>query len=194
MDAPTVVLSASDVKQWHYCPRVVYYHYFLPVRRATAKMAEGKLAQGETEEREARRTLHAYGLQEGRRHFDVALRSPRLGLAGRLDLLLEMPHEVIPVDFKNTEGGVGLNHRYQLAAYALLVEDVWRRPVRRGFVYLIPEKRAVEVVVTSSLRRRVHADLERIRAMLAAEALPAPTRVRARCTDCEFRAHCNDIG
>lgn len=188
-----VILNASDLKQWRYCRRVVYYHYFRPSRRATAKMDEGKLAEAEAEELEARRTLRAYGLEEGKRTFHPLLRSQRLGLIGKPDLVIEAPHEVVPVDFKNTEEGVGLNHHYQLTTYALLVEDCWSRPVRRGFIYLVPAKRAVEVTITPSLRRAAHLDMARIREMLASEAFPTATRLRGRCVDCEFRNLCNDV-
>jgi CRISPR-associated exonuclease Cas4 len=156
-------------------------------------MAEGKLEHQRTAELEERRSLRAYGLTDGARHFDVMLTSERLGLRGRLDMIIETPAEVIPVDFKNSEGKVGLNHKYQLTAYALLVEEAWRRPVRRGFIYLVPQKRAQEVRITSNMRGWVHKALREIRAMLSAEATPPPTRVRSRCIDCEFRNLCPDV-
>jgi len=107
------MLTVSDVKQYPYCPRIVYYTYLLPLRARpiTYKMAEGKLEHERTTELEERRSLRAYGLAEGVRHFDVALSSQRLGMSGRLDMVIETPAEVIPVDFKNSEGKVGLNHK-----------------------------------------------------------------------------------
>jgi CRISPR-associated exonuclease Cas4 len=97
------------------------------------------------------------------------------------------------VDFKDSAGPVGLNHRYQLTAYALLAEEVYGRPVRRGFIYRIPLRRAVEVPVRPGMRRFVHLGLRAMRGMIASEAMPPPTRHRGRCTDCEFRRYCNDI-
>ncbi|MBI1884779.1 MAG: CRISPR-associated protein Cas4 [Chloroflexi bacterium] len=189
------MLTVSDVKQYPYCPRIVYYTYLLPLRArpTTYKMLEGKLEHERTTELEERRSLRAYGLTEGVRHLDVALTSERLGLRGRLDMIIEALSEVIPVDFKNSEGRVGLNHKYQLTAYALLVEEAWRRPVRRGFIYLVPQKRAQEVRISSNMRGWVHKALREIRDTLAREATPAPTRVRSRCTDCEFRNLCPDV-
>jgi CRISPR-associated exonuclease Cas4 len=204
------MLTVSDVKQYPYCPRIVYYSYLLPLRArpTTYKMREGQRAHERLEELEERRSLRAYGLASGVRHFDVALTSERLGLSGRLDMVIETSpapgqrssHEVIPVDFKNTEGtapgtrsGVGLNHKYQLTAYALLVEEVWKRPVRRGFIYVALEKRAVEVRITANMRGWVRKALREIRAMLATETKPPATRVRARCKDCEFRNYCDDV-
>lgn len=128
------MLTVSDVKQYPYCPRIVYYSYLLPLRArpTTYKMEEGQRVHARTVELEERRSLRAYGLKDGVRHFDVKLESEKLGLRGNLDMVVETPSEVIPVDFKNSSG-IGLNHKYQLAAYALLVEEAWNRSVRRGF-------------------------------------------------------------
>ncbi len=188
-------LTVSDVKQYPYCPRIVYYTYLLPLRArpTTYKMAEGRLEHERLETLEERRSLRAYGLQEGIRHFDVALTSARLGLSGRLDMLIETPSELAPVDFKNSEGKVGLNHKYQLTAYSLLVEEARRRTVRRAFIYLVPLKKAIEVAITSNMRGWVNKALREIRASLAGEITPPPTRIRSRCTDCEFRNLCPEV-
>ncbi|MCL5076336.1 MAG: CRISPR-associated protein Cas4 [Chloroflexi bacterium] len=189
-----ITLTVSDVKQYSYCPRVVYFTYCLPLRRPTTyKMAEGKLEHEHIAELEQRRSLKAYGLAEGERQFNVNLYSKRLELSGKLDMVIETAGEVIPVDFKNTGGGVGLNHKYQLTAYALLVEDQWQKPVRRGFIYLAPQKKGQEVTITPNMRLFVKAALAKIRDMLERESMPPPTRRWARCVDCEFRNFCNDV-
>jgi CRISPR-associated exonuclease Cas4 len=191
---PPLMLTVSDVKQLGYCARIVYYTYLLGGRRPTTfKMAEGTRSHEEEGRRELRRSLRAYGLDSGERRFDVALRSERLGLSGRLDMVIESQREVLPVDFKNGTAPPGRNHRYQLTAYALLVEEAWRRPVRRGFIALIPARRTVPVAISPTMRAEVQREIAAIRAMIAAEQMPPPTRMRGRCTDCEFRPWCNDL-
>lgn len=190
----SVSLTVTDVKQWLYCRRIVFHSYLLGVRPPrTVAMAEGTRAHEDSEALERRRTLHAYGLADGERRFDVGGTAERLGLGARLDLLIVRQHEAIPVDFKDSRGPVGRNHAYQLAAYALIAEELAARSVRRGFIYLIPAKRAVEVPIRPGMRRFVQRALREMRAMLDAETLPPPTRHRGRCTDCEFRRFCNDI-
>jgi CRISPR-associated exonuclease Cas4 len=188
-----LTLTVTDVKNFVYCPRVVYFMYCLPQRPLTYKMAEGKLEHGRTEELEERRSLRAYGLTEGQREFKVHLASERLGLTGLLDMVVITVQEAIPVEFKNTTGPLGLNHKYQLVAYALLVEEQWDQPVRRGFVYRIPIKRSQELPITPNGRRFVLRALEQIRRLIATETMPLPTTRRGRCRDCEFRRFCNDL-
>lgn len=198
MDAATqaalVPLTVTDVKQWLYCRRIVFHSYLLGIPRPrTIAMDEGSRAHEEVEALERRRTLRSYGLADGERRFDLPATSQRLGLGARLDLLIVRDHEAIPVDFKDSRGPVGRNHAYQLAAYALIAEEVAGLPVRRGFIYLIQARRAVELRIRPGMRRFVRQAIAEIRAMLANETLPPPTRHRSRCTDCEFRRFCNDV-
>ncbi len=187
-------LTVTDVRQFVYCPRIVYYTRYLEMPQpVTYKMDEGKMQHQRSVELERRRSLRSYGLSEGERHFGVRLYSSRLGLSGLLDMVIETPTELIPVEFKHTTGDLGLSHKYQLTAYALLVEDERGRPVRRGFIYRIPEKIAVEVLITPNMRRHVQRILSEIRQMLIHGRQPAPTRRRGRCVDCEFRRLCGDV-
>ena len=102
-------------------------------------------------------------------------------------------NEIIPVDFKNTSGHTGLNHKYQLTGYALLVEDLWLKPVRRAFIYLVPQKKAEEIIIADNMRLFFKQTLVKIRDMIERESLPPPPRRQTHCTDCEFRNFCNDI-
>ena len=102
--SPPLTFNASDLRQYVYCRRVIYFRYCLPVRPPpTYKMAEGKLQHERVEELERRRSLRAYGLADGERVFDVRLASERLGVVGTLDMVVVRRHEVIPVEFKHTE-------------------------------------------------------------------------------------------
>lgn len=187
-------LRVSDLKQYHYCARVVYYQYVLPVdRKPTYKMDKGKAAQEEIEVLEARRKLKAYGLKEGKRTFNPWIKSHKLGLSGKLDLLIETDSELYPVDFKFTRGRPYKNHLYQLAGYAVILEDEWRKPVRKGFVYLIPAKDAVVFDITEEQKGECIGTLEVIRRMIREEDFPGPPSQRSKCADCEYQNYCRDI-
>ncbi|MFQ5433969.1 MAG: CRISPR-associated protein Cas4, partial [Anaerolineae bacterium] len=153
----------TDLKQYAYCPRILYYHAILPqVRPTTYKMAAGVAAHQEIEKREKRRLLRTYGLQKGERIFNVSLFDEELGLSGEIDLLIETAAELIPVDYKNSNRE-GHHYRLQLMAYARLLERNYPgrvEAIRRGFIYLIPKRKAIEVPFTSGLRRQLSAALE----------------------------------
>lgn len=187
-------LTVTDLKQWAYCQRIPFYRYVLPVRAATTyKMRRGKEVQAAVEALERRRGLRAYGLREGERRFGVWLRSERLGLTGKLDLLVLTRDACYPVDFKDTEGGVRRNHRLQVAGYAVLAQEAFGRPALGAFVYLVAEKKVVAIPLTSADRREVDEAVGGIRRMIVRQELPPATTVRARCVACEFRNYCADI-
>jgi CRISPR-associated exonuclease Cas4 len=189
-----VPFTVTDLRQYAYCPRIPYYTYVVPLSRpVTPKMREGLVVHDEQGEREQRRNLSKFGLKgQAERYEDVALFSPHLGLSGRLDMVLVTPGEAIPVEYKNGRGPVGVNHRLQLTAAALLVEERWQRPVRRAFVHFVPTGRRTEVAITPELRVRVEEELAALHRMVERETMPPPTSVVGRCIECEFRRFCND--
>ncbi len=194
------VFTVTDLKQYAYCPRVVFYTYCLPlIRPTTGKMDEGRLAHEEARDRERRRTLRIYGLEEARRHFDVPVASEELGLTGRIDLVLEVvpessgPAEWIPVDYKQTARRAGPHLRRQLAAYGMMLEEPWGGAVRRGFIYSLLTRRAEEVPLTAALRREVRETVAAMREMVDRERMPDPPSSRKPCINCEFRRFCNDV-
>lgn len=186
-------LTVTDVRQHAYCPRIPYYQYAMPLERpVTAKMDLGKEEHESTSAKEARRTLKAYGIKEGERRFGVSLYSESLGLRGKIDMVILTSREVIPVEYKMASS-VGLHHKYQLTAYAMLVEHALGGAVNRAFAYLTPAKKAQEVPITPAMRAQVRKTLAELRASIANERLPKPTPHRKRCTDCEYRRFCGDV-
>lgn len=185
-----------DLKQYVYCPRILYYHTVLPqVRPITYKMEAGIAAQQQVEAREKRRSLRAYGLQSGRRYFNVPLYAPLLGLSGSVDMVVETETELIPIDFKNAKRE-GAHYRLQLMAYGQMLETAdpkSTRTVKRGFLYLIPQRKAVAVPFTRALRRRLAESIEQLQHMAEKQQMPTPTKHTSRCVDCEFRRFCNDM-
>lgn len=192
-------LEVTDLKQWVHCPRVVYYRYVLPrIRPVTALMREGQAHHQAESAHEERRSLRPYGLTDGERHFDVPLFSARLGLRGRADMVVAVPSRGDPgarltvVEYKLTERQALRNWKLQLAAYALLLEEEWGRPVERGYIYHIGRRHAEEVRLTAALRSQVVTTVASINRMIVGEVLPPPPRRTAICVSCEFRRFCND--
>jgi CRISPR-associated exonuclease Cas4 len=194
------LFEVTDLKQWAYCPRVLYYRYCLPeVRPVTDLMRAGIGSHGDEVGREERRSLRSYGLNVGERAFDVGLRSPTLGLRGRLDLAIAVPDRAAPaaealvVEYKDSEQPAGKHFKLQLAAYALLLEEAWGLPVRRGFIYSIPLRTTEIIGITPALRQNVRKTVTDMQAMIAGERMPDAPASRRPCVSCEFRRFCNDV-
>ncbi len=195
-DTEPFTFKVIDLKQYVYCPRILYYHTVLPqIRPITYKMEAGIAAHEEAEGKEKRRSLRSYGLREGVRHFNVRLYNPELALSGEIDMLIETEEELIPIDYKMTKRK-GEHFEVQLMAYGRLLETRWpdrSKKVKRGFLYLIPLRKAIEVPFTRGLRRKFNTSLKTMHTIAYTQQMPNATRQRRRCVDCEFRRFCNDV-
>jgi CRISPR-associated exonuclease Cas4 len=188
------LIPVTDLKQWAYCPRIVYYHRVMAgVGHATHKMREGSTAQELIERLELRRTLREYGLEEAQRRFGVWLENMQLGLSGKIDLLLESAEEVAVVDFKLTSGEPGQNHRLQLAGYSVLAEAATGVPARRSFLYRIPDGRVFTERLDDESRTAVRRAVSEIRETAQGQLYPEATDVRGRCVECEYANYCADV-
>lgn len=125
--------------------------------------------------------------------FGVKLECDELGLAGVLDVLLYREGEYVPLEFKDAEkppGRVPPNHLYQLAAYAVLVERQFKVVVRRGLIYYAKSDFLEEVPLTVDRKRYAEKAVQDIRSTVESGRVPAPSRVRSKCSSCGFRYYC----
>ena len=195
-----ILIDVTDIKQYVCCPRLVYYRYCLPnIRPLTYSMEVGIEAHQQEDEREVRRSLRTYGIEQGERLFHYPVASPTLAMKGKIDLVLVVPsweaseRELVVVEYKYSEQKAGPHFKVQLAAYALLLEEALHIPARRSFLYSIPLRKAEAVPITTALRKKVHGITEEIKQLMVGEQMPEPTKAQRRCPTCEFRRFCNDV-
>lgn len=187
-------IPVTELKQWVYCQRIVYYHRVMPgIGQQTFKMKEALAAQDLVESLEMRRGLQAYGFAGARRRFGVWLSDEGLGLSAKTDLILEAEDRVAVVDFKLTSGEVGENHRMQLAGYSMLAEVAYGVPAAVAFLYRIPDNRIFAIEITAELRSAVSRAVSRIRDIEREQNFPPATAVRQRCVECEYMNYCADV-
>jgi CRISPR-associated exonuclease Cas4 len=194
------LLEVTDLKQYTCCPRIVFYRYCLPkIRPVTYLMEEGIRSHEEEDDREERRSLRAYGLTQGERYSHLSIQSTTLSLTGRIDLAIALPARSAPdaegvvVEYKLSEMKAGAHFKLQLAAYAMLLEEEWQMPVKQAFLYSIPLRKAEQIAITPSLRKKVLPTIEQIKKMIDSERMPPPPATQYRCVTCEFRRFCNDV-
>ena len=116
---------------------------------------------------------------------DEVLVSHRHGLTGKPDYISREGEELIPVEQKSrviSSAGPYEGEILQLAAYCLLVEERFGKPVRRG--QLLFQNRSLEVLFDDRLRSKL---LDTVAELKSAEAMCNVARSHnspARCRGC----------
>ena len=193
MNDKSVPLMVADLKQYLYCPRKVYFTYVMPIeKKPTFKMNYGKIMEEKIDRLEVRRTFKRYRLLQGKRYFHVAVKSESLSLSGQIDLLITVHDHIYPVEFKFVRGFPYKSHLYQLAGYALILEDIYGAEVNRGFFYFIPDEKIFAIKISKELKASCLKVLEEIRDMILTQRMPYPVN-RNRCLECECQNFCRDI-
>lgn len=192
-DGNEQLFTVTDLKQFGYCKRILYYHSCLPdIRPTTKKMEMGRRRHEDEQKRSLRRTMRLPGIDEAQREFDVAIQSETLGLSGRIDELIFQDEFLIPVDYKFAKKA-GSQMKLQITAYAMMAEETFEMPALQGIVYLIRSRQVVEVNLTRTWRNKVRQAITEMRSIAESESMPEPTKQRRACLDCEFRRFCNDV-
>ena len=183
------LLPVVFVRQFYFCRQIPYLNLVLHV------------VEPETESMVFSRERHDLfkaqylprSIRPRRVFTGVDLRSERLGLVGRLDALIETDFgELLPCELKHSalrRGRPLLKDVAQLAAYSMLVEDVYGCVVKRGVLYYAEDGEKAVVRIMQSHRELVRYAVRRVREMIASEEPPAERNVRM-CPSCWYSRVC----
>jgi CRISPR-associated exonuclease Cas4 len=172
-------ISVTDIKHYVYCPRLVYFDRVLHATPIFgSQQEEGKESHEDYVAKDLRRKDAVYYSPEfvgAEKLLFSTLSSGDLGLQGNVDLIIKTAKgEFIPVEYKNMRsdnGRVCMNHKYQLVAYALLIEEDFGTIVKRGFVNYIPETLILQFEITPTMKSHVKRVLGHIKRIIKNEEL-----------------------
>jgi CRISPR-associated exonuclease Cas4 len=184
-------LTVVDLKHYAYCPRIVYFTHVLHLQeKETEAMSYGKELQEEVLLTPLIRLVKAKEIAK-----DVELRSSTLPLSGKLDyLVVTKLGELIPVEVKWAEptpkGKAKLDHRVQLAAYALMLDENRDTSVKRGAIYYRRASRLVLVPIQLEDKGNVRRIVKTIMETIEEEDEQSPRLKQKQCLNCGFSMFC----
>lgn len=119
-----------------------------------------------------------------------------LGLTGRPDYLLEQGGRLIPVEVKSGRipDGPYDSHIYQLAAYCLLVSNIYDNRPPYGILHYTSAtgaSRTYAIDFTSELEQTLLDLLDEMRSQERRKEVPRSHEQPARCKGCGFRSLCD---
>ena len=174
MESDLPLVNTSDLNQYLYCPRRLYYLMFYQTQGLNFVLAEG-------------RSKHAHQSRRGQWYREMYLRSEKLHLHGKIDLL-EGKAKLTPVERKRGSSYHD-NDEVQLAAYCMLLEDYLDEPVRMGYLYLFGTNERYAITITDWHRNKVLQVVEAIRNMRL-DKIPDFADNPKKCEKCSTAAYC----
>lgn len=195
-------ITVTDIKHYFYCPRIIYFERVLHAKPMLGSQQEfSREIHEEYVKKELRRKdaiFYSREFVKAEKLLFVQLSSDKLGLQGVIDCIIKTGKgEFIPVDYKNMEsnrGRVWMDHKYQLTAYALLIEENYSTCVKRGIINYIPEKLVIQIEITPTMKTHVKRVLGHIKRIIAEEKLQPIRVAKQKCTGgCGYKYLCKDF-
>jgi len=176
------LIDVSDVVQYLYCPRKVYFLKVQGVRIARPKMELGRELHSKVK-RVIRRL-------EGEVHENVYLESRRYGIKGCVDAVVKRGDNYVPIDVKYSRfKDVFYRWKMQLVAYAVLIEENYGCEVREGLIYLIQNRKWMEVGIFPEDRKRLKDIIAKVERLIEEGSYP-PAAKSKKCNYCEVAKFC----
>jgi CRISPR-associated exonuclease Cas4 len=187
-------LTVTDIVQYYYCPRKVYFLRVMDVPAGVRRKMEYGDKVHELEKRRMleRKGFYGFDKEEVTEVIqDLQVESRRLGLRGKLDVVLRLRDgELVPVETKYTDfASLQRHYLKQLYAYALLLEEWGGVPVKKGLIYFAQQKKSIAVEIAPEDKESILRDMKIIEQMLLSEEPPRAVSPE-KCSYCEVKKYC----
>jgi CRISPR-associated exonuclease Cas4 len=182
MDVP---LAISALQHYAYCPRQFALIHLEQAWSDNHFTAQGNVLHERVDSQEA----ETRGAKRSERSVEV--RSERLGLHGKLDLLEVFSEgggvkRYVPVEYKRGKRKVMDWDRIQLCAQALCLEEMRGVQIAEGALWYWQERLREVVLIDDRLRADTVACIDSARAVLQSQVTPPPTADVKRCKACSL--------
>lgn len=180
-----ISLAISALQHHAYCPRQFALIHLEQAWSDNHLTAQGKVLHERVDSQEA----ETRGAKRSERSVEV--RSERLGLYGKLDLLEVFTEaggnkRYVPVEYKRGKRKVMDWDRIQLCAQALCLEEMRGVVIDEGALWYWQERLREVVSIDQKLRSETEACIESARSVLVNQVTPAPTIDTKRCKACSL--------
>ena len=186
MDDELIAISA--LSHYSYCPRRCALIHIEQVWTENRFTAEGRIMHERVHEenRESRGDV--------RIDYGVSLRSLRLGLIGKADVVEfhRQPDGAwlpFPVEYKRGKPKVDHSDKIQLCAQAICLMEMLGVVIPDGALFYGQTRRRLDVFFDEALRRETEDTARRAHDLIAAGRTPPPVYAR-RCESCSLIADC----
>lgn len=185
-------VSVHLLRQWCYCPRIVYYMELMDIDvHRPSWVEQGEEFHQLEKHLWHRRNLSRFKLDSGKLHHGLSLRSDEMWLHGIVDMAIETDEVVYPVEFKLSPSKKKRGDILQLTAYAMLLEKHFDKSSPVGFL-AGPRKTIYAIDIKENRKQDVLVAINEVKKILQRGLKPESSASVVQCCTCEFVNYCND--
>ena len=188
IDQSDDLLMISALQHYAFCPRQCALIHIEQIWQESGRTAEGRIMHERVhdESRESRGDI--------RIDYGVSLRSLRLGLIGKADVV-EFHRQPdgswlpFPVEYKRGKPKADNCDKVQLCAQAICLEEMLSVAISEGALFYGQTRHRLDVVFDETLRRETEETARRAHSLIASGRTPPPVYEK-RCESCSLMADC----
>jgi len=186
-------ITPSQIIQYNYCPRFIYYEYVLCIPQYEER--HYKVNKG--------RNIHELKKIQNKDYLRKSIGAVDKNteqylsndmLRGKVDEVLTLSDGTMaPLDYKFAKWNevVYQTYKTQLACYAVLIEDNYESDVTKGFlVYTRSKNKLVTVEISSNMKKEARNQAKEIIDIIEKNIYPKSTKYKSRCLNCTYRNIC----
>ncbi|MCQ5375309.1 MAG: CRISPR-associated protein Cas4 [Methanomassiliicoccales archaeon] len=189
-----LMIQVSDITQYFYCPRKIYFLRVLGVSVPSKPKMEMAKEEHEKEHQRVveRKEIYGFPREEVKEVLhSVAIEASEYHLYGVIDTVLILTSgEIIPVDIKYSRfEEKKRNWTKQLVAYSLLLESKMKVKVTRAALFFPESKKRIIIEISSEDKKALLKDIDTIMSIIINEVLPNVSKDK-KCSYCEMNRFC----
>jgi len=124
---------------------------------------------------------------------EVRIESETLRLKGIIDQIHVYNEEYVPFELKTgrtPSDGVWPSHRIQLAAYSLLLQEHFKKPIKEGYVVYLDTKEKRHIAINPYMKEEVKQIVDDIISLLESREPPDFCNNENKCRKCGLKQTC----
>jgi len=190
-------LTVTDIKQYFYCKAIPYINHVLGIYEQQKEyQTQGKEAHQELSKLEKRRKTilkHIKTNKNTKKLFRINITSNKHKITGILDCLIKQENKYIPIEYKQAKTQKGKphpHHKYQLVAYAIILDDIYNTITTKGYIYYHLDDKLIKININETMKNHVIKAINHIREMITTENEPLVRPQTPKCIACGYRRYC----
>ena len=194
VDIEKFILIATDLMNYCYCPRIIYFVHVMKIPQATTR----KEYKGREKDLEfmakSKRTKVVKDAPPLPKLFQVHMQSDELEMKTIADSIMinEAKKEAYPIQAKYAFAPreIYKTQKLQLAMEAMLIEDKFKHKVPFGYIKFMRSNELIKVSINTELKDDVIQCFQNIKEITRTERMPKGTEYKKRCADCCYKNIC----